>query len=324
MSRNHYSPIVGYLSSLAAGLSFGFIPILAAVLRDFGASSIEQVILRLAFGAVFGLGFLIFLSFKHRISTSLDSKIQCTYILQGFLFALMIVVYISSVALQTPVGEAALLVQVHPFITLLFGRLFLKERITLRKIIALAIAFTGIIILVEPWKWQSFLSSLAGDLFAFFNGFFYASYLLVGRGTASTRKEISAFTSISWVLVWGFILGIPLVALLSVFPLPSSLVAFSFSTLFSPKIVGFAFLLAVSGSILPYSLLMVTAHSIESSKASLVLLVEPLGAIVFGFIILREPITLAYLLGGLCIIIAFAITISETFQKRQNDTNLAD
>lgn len=318
MPDNRYPPLIGYFTALFAGLSFGFIPILAAILRNLGASSVEQVALRLVFGSIFGIITLIVFAFRKDFTPSLNRKIQLTFMIQGALFVFMIIVYISSVVLNTPAGEAALLVQVHPFITLAIGRILLREKITSRKLIALLIALTGLIILVEPWHWESFLSSIVGDLFAFSNGFFYALYLLAGRWSSDIRKEISPLLSISWVLLWSLIIGIPFIALLSVLPLPSSLVAFSFSKVINLEIVLFGLLLAVCGSVIPYGLLMFTAQSIEASKASLILLVEPVGAVIFGFILLQEPITYIYLIGGLCILSAVAITLSDNFTRNDN------
>ena len=57
------------------------------------------------------------------------------------------------------------------------------------------------------------------------------------------------------------------------------------------KILGYGFLLAFFGSLIPYGLIMIATRFIESSKASLLLLTEPISAIALAAIILNETIT---------------------------------
>ncbi|MFX1533339.1 MAG: EamA family transporter [Promethearchaeota archaeon] len=112
----------------------------------------------------------------------------------------MIIFYISSIALETPVGEAALLVQIHPFITLFLAWLLLEETIDRSKILALLLGIAGLMILTRPWEWASFLSSLIGDLLALFTGVVIGLYLLTGRWSVKHRTDVSPGLSIAWVL----------------------------------------------------------------------------------------------------------------------------
>ena len=43
---------------------------------------------------------------------------------------------------------------------------------------------------------------------------------------------------------------------------------------------------------------MISSRYVESSRSAILLLGEPLGAIVFGLLILNEPITIYYIIGG--------------------------
>ncbi|TXT54494.1 MAG: conserved membrane protein of unknown function [Promethearchaeota archaeon] len=299
-----------YFSAIIAGFSFGTIPIFSAILRDLSISSIEQTFLRILFGSFFGLGilFLYFLKRKRFVRTSWKLDIQKTYLIQGILFVLMILVYLSSIALNTPVGEAALLVQTHPIITLIVGYYVLDEEITLKKVSAIILSMGGLVLLTEPWKWETFLATLIGDLFALANGFLYAIYLLVGRASSKTRENIPYVISISWVLFWSIIIAIPLLTLLSFLPLPTSLISFSLNKLITPQILILGISFAFFGSIIPYGLIMIAQKRIESSKTSILLLGEPVGAIILGALILNEGVSVFYLIGGFLIIIAVIMT----------------
>ncbi|MFW9778389.1 MAG: DMT family transporter [Candidatus Heimdallarchaeota archaeon] len=312
VSQNRLS---GYFVAVLAGFMFGSIPIFSALLRDIGASSVEQTFIRLFIGGIWGGGFLLFFLVRNHDMVLASLQRQVPYIIQGFLFTLSIVAYLSAIALQTPIGEAALLVQVHPFVTLLFGALLLKERMTRSKLLALGLAFIGIIVLTRPWEWDSFLSSIGGDLLAVFNGSMYALYLLVGAYSSESRRNIPPALSISWVLVWGFLTSLPLLILLSFLPLPPELSTFSIDTLLTIDFLVLGLGLAFFGSILPYGLIMLSnTFNVEASRQSILLLGEPISAILLGLIVLSEPITPWYLVGGfalICSIILVTLSVEE-------------
>ena len=302
---------IGYIAAILGGFSFGSIPILSATLRDNGISSLEQSILRLVFGVFIGLVILLFfyISNKENFRKSLSFSAQRSYILQGFIFSIMIVLYLSSIALRTPAGEAALLIQVHPIVTLIMGWSLLKEKVTKSKIVSVLIAIIGIIALTEPWDWDSFLTSIIGDILALLLGILYAFYILVNRWGTRNTEEINPSVSISWVLTWSFLTGIPFLIILSFLPLPSILVAFSLERILKLGIVGLGFLLAFFGSLIPYGLIMIATRYIESSRTSILLLTEPIGAISLAYLFLNEAVTIWYLIGGICILLAAIITI---------------
>jgi len=307
-----------YLASITAGLFFGSIPVISAILRDLNVSSIEQSLLRIFFGSIFGLGIIVFYTLKknkEQVKNSIKLTNQKTYLLQSLIFVMMIVVYLSSIAVETPAGEAALLIQIHPFITLILGRIFLKERITKSKILAIIVATAGLITLTEVWKWESFMSSIVGTTLAILNGLFYAFYLLVGRASAEKRKNVPYSLSIAWVISWAIIIALPLLLMFSILPLPEELAKMEIENIMKTKIILIGIGFALAGSVIPYGLLMISAKYQESSKSSLLLLDEPVFAIILGAIILKEPITLSYILGGIGIIAGVIIIILDKSKK---------
>lgn len=305
---------IGYSSAIAAGLTFGLVPIVSVFLRDNNVSSVEQVFIRLIIAFFLGvlLLMIIFTRNKPIVAITFSKKFQWVYFIQGILLTLMIIVYITAISLGTPVGEAALLVQVHPIITLIIGRLLLDEQITGKKIFALIIAFLGIIFITRPWEWTQFLSSFVGDLLAISNGIFYAFYLLVGRYASIDREKTKPIISISWVWIYSFIASLPLLLFMIILPLPAIVSAFSLDIYTSTQIILLSISLAFVGSVLPYGLIMVSAKTVESSKTSILLLGEPLSAIIFGALILGEPITIFYLIGGGALLVAIIIILESS------------
>jgi drug/metabolite transporter (DMT)-like permease len=309
----------GYITAVAAGFSFGSIPIIAALLRDVNVSITEQTFLRLFFGGIISLFVLLVYGSKKgdEFKVSLARKIQKTYLWQGFFFSFAIIVNVASIFLETPVGEASFLIQIHPLVTLIFGVLLLKEEINRRKLFSLVLAFFGLIILTRPWEWQSFLSSFTGDLLATSNGILYAVYLLIGTASAKAREKVSFYVSVSWVLFWGLIWGFPILTLVTLLPLPSNFASFNIEVLFTPYILILGIILAILGSILPYTLIMVSnKYNIESSKQSILMLGEPLSAAFLAYLILGEGITIWYVLGGFILILAITNSIVSSQQSK--------
>ena len=297
---------------IVAGLSFGNIPIISAILRDNNVSTLEQVFIRSLIGSLFGI-MVILLSLHSsnslEIYHALSKNNQFFYAIQGLILNIMIIVYFIAIALETPVGEAALLVQVHPLITLILGALLLKEKFSKEKIFSLLIAFSGILILIRPWEFSSFLSHVVGDIFAMLNGVFYSFYLIIGRLSKDHRLKVSPLVSISFVLIWTFITFIPSMFLFTLLPNDPLINSFSFSTYNSAFIIGLGIALGLFGSVLPYGLIMISSRYVESSKSAILLLGEPLGAIIFGLLILGEPITINYIIGGSLLLFAIVYLI---------------
>ncbi len=308
----------GYIAAVLAGLSFGSIPIIAALLRDVNVSVTEQTFLRLFLGGIISLFVLIvyWIIKNDKFIVSLAIPIQKTYFWQGLIFVFAILVYVGAIFLETPVGEASFLVQIHPVVTLVFGFLFLKEEINQRKLTSLVLAFIGLIILTRPWEWQSFLSTFVGDILATLNGIFYALYLLFGAASAKARHNVSFYISVSWVLFWALIWGLPILMILTLLPLPANIIIFNIEVLFTPYIFGLGIILAILGSIVPYTLIMISnKFEIESSKQSILMLGEPLSAAFFAFLILSEEITIWYLLGGFVLLLAIANLVVASQQS---------
>ena len=303
--------LMGYISAILGGLSFGTIPIFSANLRDLGASSLEQSILRLFFGSIAGLVIiLLFIPINAKmVRRSVKFSGQRGYMLQGLILAIMIILYLSSIAIGTPAGEAALLIQVHPFVTVLLAWLLFKEKITKSKIAALCFALGGLVLLVHPWDVESFLSSIVGDVLALLLGVLYAGYIMVNRWNNKNVENVSFLISVSWILIWTFLMGLPFLFLMKLFNLPPEIVSFSFENIFTPQILLIGILLAVISGLFPYGFIMISSRYLEASRASILLLSEPIGAMVLGYIFLSEPITLWYILGGIALLAAVVTTI---------------
>jgi drug/metabolite transporter (DMT)-like permease len=304
-------------AAVLAGLSFGVVPIFSAFLRDLDVSSIEQSFIRLIIGSIAGMIVVAFFSKSGKLGfeTSLQRPFQKVFIFQGILVALSLNFYLASIVLETPVGEAALLCQIHPLVTFLFAWFLLKESITKNKIISLILALCGIIFLTQPWQWTSFLSSFTGSMLALLSGVGYSMYLIVGSYSVTKNANISPLLSIAWILFWAFVMWIPILLLAQALNLPSEITNFDLMTYTSLRNLLFGIGLGTIGNIIPFGLIMYATNRIESSRISILLLSEPIGAMVLGSIFLEEAITILYILGGFFVLTAVILIISQSQER---------
>jgi len=305
-----------YLGLIIAGLSFGAVPTISAILRDSNVSSIEQSFIRLLIGGIAGFFLILFYS-KNNIESfrkSITTSIQKTYIVQGIIISLSLNFYLASIALGTPAGEAALLLQIQPLVAIILGFTLLKESITKSKIISLSLALCGIFTLIKPWEWTSFLSSLGGSLLAIISGVTYGVYIVFGKLYSTKREKLPFSLSLAWVLLWAFIMWIPIFIITRITPFPSEIISFDLSTYLIFKNIVFGLGLGIIGNVIPFGLIMLTVNYIESSKASIILLIEPLGAILLAAFVLNEAITIWYVIGGFFLLLAILMifTLSKT------------
>ena len=100
------SDFLGYVAAILGGFSFGSIPVISGVLRNLGSSSLVQSVLRLFFGAIIGLSVLLYFIIRKQeeIKLCFSLKPQISFIIHGGILAIIIVLYLTSIALHTPAG----------------------------------------------------------------------------------------------------------------------------------------------------------------------------------------------------------------------------
>lgn len=101
-------------------------------------------------------------------------------------------------------GKVAVLTYVMPFWLLLLARAFLGERLRGPQWFAVALAFSGLLLVVSPWHLHGLLSSLL----ALAGGFAWAASALVVK-LLQRRQEVDVVSLTTWQMVFG---SLPLVA----------------------------------------------------------------------------------------------------------------
>ena len=204
---------------------------------------------------------------------------------------------------HVPSGLASLIIATVPFWIVLLGRFVLKDRVSLREWLGIATGMAGLVFLVNPSSGAGIdpagaaLLVIASILWA--GGSLYArSAPLPSRPLVGTAMEM---------LCGGVALAVVSVA-------AGELGRLDVATISLESFLGLGWLI-VFGSLVGFSayvwLLRVTRTSLVGTYAY----VNPVVAVLLGWAMLGEPITLQALIAGAVIVIAVALIVSARTPK---------
>ncbi len=312
---------VNYLSLVIAAVCFGTIAVFSYYLSLLGVSSLQQALFRIGFTVLFlfiGLG----LAYSFR-GITLQRKHLSFFAVYGLLgIALSIIVYITAIAIGTPVVVAVSITYLYPAITLLMGRIFLDEKLTFLRLIAVPLSIAGAVIVSVPIFPYVAAVPIAGIILSFSNAIFAAVYVVLGRkwgGYEGYRPSVTTFWGFFFALVW---MG-PIILIISLFVSDPRVVGIH---LFQPLPVWILLMaFALIATTIPYLLTNVGVEKVDASAASIMLLLDPISAVLFGIIFLSQPVAIWQAFGAVLIFLATAlIALEPRFHTRQDIMRTVD
>jgi drug/metabolite transporter (DMT)-like permease len=114
--------------------------------------------------------------------------------------------FLKGIELTTPI-HAASIVTITPVIILILSALILNEKITKLKIVGVALAFSGAIVLTVYGKSVRLGDNIAlGNTFVFINAISYSVYIILIKQLTS---KYHPFTFIKWLFLFGFFMVLP-------------------------------------------------------------------------------------------------------------------
>ena len=297
-----------YIALIVAAVCFGSIPIFSRYLTVlFGVPSLQQAFFRVFFTVVFlfiGLG--IFHSFR---GLKLQRKHFPSFLLYGLVgIATSIIAYITAIAIGTPVVIAVSLTYLYPAITLLLSRWFLNEHFNRIRLIAVPLSIGGAIIVSLPLEISASPVPIVGIILALANGIFAAFYVIFGRkwsGIEGYDPSMTTFWGYFFALLWmipllfsiNLVVTDPLVSGFHLLmPLPAWLL-----------LIAFAFV----STTVPYTLVNVGLKDIDASAASIILLLDPISAVVMAYLFLGQLVAFWQLIGAVLILLATTLIAIE-------------
>lgn len=281
---------IGPLLIIIAASFWGCMGIFVRKLAEFGFSAIQIVSIRITLAALF---FSLILFIKNRAGFKISLRDIPLFLGLGIGSILLFTIcYFSAITIM-PLSTAAILLYTSPIWIMLMSAILFHEKITRQKIIALALAFAGCVL----------VSGISGDgitavglLLGIGSGIGYGLYSILG--TIALRKY-SPYT----VTTYTFLIA----AIGSWFINHPADMLSKFSSATDNGLILLSLLTALVTAVIPFLLYTLGLRSVEASKAGILATVEPMVATIVGIVYFSEALTLLSGLGIFLILSAVVI-----------------
>ena len=202
----------------------------------------------------------------------------------------------------TTIATSTLCYYMQPVFYILAGALILKEKLTVRKVMCVLIAFCGMILVSGVLQTGLHLSELKGVLFGLAGGFFYAMVVIINK----YMKNISPVDTTIMQL-----------ALVSVIMLPYSAATGAFSAA-QITVTGVICLiiLGILHTGIGYIIYFDAVNKLPTQTVGILSYIDPVEAVLLSAFFLKEPVTVYTVAGAVMILGAAAV--SELTGKGDN------
>ena len=279
---------IGPLLIILAGCFWGSMGIFVRRLTAFGFSSVQVVSIRVTLAALF---FCALLFIRDRSGFRISPRDLFLFLGLGFGSILFFTVCYFTAITMMPLSTAAILLDTSPIWIMLMSVLFFREKLNGKKLLALALAFAGCV-LVSGISGEGI--TLSGLLIGLGSGIGYGLYSILG--TIALRKY-SPYT----VTAYTFLFAAAGSWLIS---RPHDIAAKFAAAPDQVSLLLFCFLTALVTAVFPFLAYTLGLRTVEASKAGILATVEPMVATLVGILVFSEPLTMLSGLGILLILSA--------------------
>jgi len=261
-------------------------------------------------GGAFVILFTFFIIFKRHELKPTKAELPWL-ILFGFVGVAMVQALYFVAIERMYIGIALLIEFTAPIWILLFLRFVLKKHVPRGLWYAIALAFTGLLLITQIWSGLSV--DQIGLLAAFFDALALAGYFLIGDLLGKTKSSGAIAT-------WGFgVASLLLVFALPVWNFPVAALTSEMNLLGrfeSYELPGWVLILwiVIMGTIAPYLLVISGLKILSASTASIFGMIEPVLAGMFAWWWLNESLTTTQLIG--CVIVILGIGIADRARSK--------
>ena len=232
----------------------------------------------------------------------IPKEVRWRLILAGLCLAAHFVTWFAALD-RTSVARATLLACTTPLWTTIGGFLLGRRRPTGRDIGALAIAGVGLWLVTQMSKQNASHTTILGDVFGLSAGLLFGSYLLCVEGlheTISSQRQVTAAYSVAAGVLWAVLLA-------------RGGATLAYSAGVWKALLG----MTLGPQIFGHTLLNWSLRHFTSSLVAFSILLEPIIAALLAWVLLHQTLTPAQLGGGLLVLAALALVISQKTAAEQ-------
>lgn len=296
--NNQKNQKIYILLVLAAGSLWGMMGLFVRGLSLDGLSSVEMVFFRTVVALIFMFA-IILIKDKNLLIIKLKD-IWC-FIGSGIISLCFFNICYFATIQRTSMAVAAILLYTSPVFVMIFSAILFKEKLTVKKIIALMLAVFGCTLVTGVLSEGESVLNLTGILIGIGAGVGYALYSIFGRYALERgyKSETISFYTFLFCSI-GLLAASPFVSLIGV---TVNKIMMGNPVRDILLICGIALFVTV----LPYLLYTLGLSGIENSKAGIVASIEPVVASVLGLIVYGEVLSVTSVVGIIMVLIAIVI-----------------
>jgi len=270
----------GYLLIIAASMLWGTMGIFGKLAFEYGISPPTLIALRLLISSSTIL--ILIALFKRKFFKIQRSDIPLLLVLGIFATALQRITYFYAIELTTAT-IAAILFYTYPIFVTLLSSLYTKEKITFSTIFAIIFTFSGVAMVVKIYEVEWIKTSFSGIIFGVLSSLLFVFYFLI------TKKLRNNYTN------WTLILYSEGIGLATVTPI----ICLSYTEITSYPQQLWLLILTIAWlpSLTAYLLYSYALKYVESSKGSILSVIEPLSAAILSTAILKENFVTLQIVG---------------------------
>lgn len=279
---------IGPVLIILAGCFWGSMGIFVRRLSEYGFNSIQIVSIRVTLAALI---FCILLFIKDRSGFRISLRDIPLFLGLGVGSVLFFAVCYFTAITMMSLSVAAILLYTSPIWIMLMSILFFHERMTGRKLLALALAFAGCVLVSGlsegGMTWTGLLVGLG-------SGIGYGLYSILG--TIALRRY-SSYTVTTYTFLFaaaGSWLICRPAEMASIFTDADDL----------PALVFLCVLTSLVTAVIPFLAYTLGLETVEASRAGILATIEPMVATLIGVVVFSEPLTILSALGILLILSA--------------------
>jgi len=251
------------------------------------------------FRLLVALPFLASLVAMKRYDMSITRRELIVFAGFGFCsLTVFVILYFTSFAYTTVQHAAALLYTAPAFVAVL-SWIILKENMTRAKVTAVVLSVLGALLIVGVLRGGQLFSSRTqiGDWLALASGLAYSSWYIFGKVLGRNREPaVVSFVGMCFGALFLFLIAVAAGAL----QIPHGAVAW-----------GLLVLLGLVPTTLAYLSYLAGLQLIDATSASVFAIIEPVTAVILGFLLLQETLSYDSLL-GFALIVSSILLISLT------------
>ena len=276
--------VPGYILCLLGGffLSWG-----GLIIRSFETNDIWQILLIRSLFFIIALTAFLFLTYKKN-TINIIKKSGFPAIVAGLFLSLSFVAYVVAMS-KTTVANVVFIISTQTIFLALFGFLFLKEKITLKGLIAITLAFVGMLVMVGDSINQG---TLFGNIVAFAIPINFTILVMIIRKFPNLDMVPAIFYSGIFSGIYGLLLASNLT--------------------FSSNDIIMGFLLGVPQLAFGFICVTIGTKTTKAVTVGLLMLLETIFAPIWVWIFLNEVPPISVFMGGAIIISA---VILKSFDK---------